>query len=154
MERLRAAHTALGREKAERDVELGEALTKVPDAPYAVYAVSQHGVFERQRNHRRACPDGFAVQSAGPVSHLLNCERRRQLLPCGQLCSECSECRAPTLLQVAALEDKVAGQRGLVAEQGQRIKEMEVGHRAACHREGLGREMAVTAGTARGRSTR
>ncbi|KAL4419535.1 hypothetical protein ABPG77_005766 [Micractinium sp. CCAP 211/92] len=29
VERLRAAHTALGREKAERDVELGEALTKV-----------------------------------------------------------------------------------------------------------------------------
>lgn len=29
VERLRAAATSLGREKAERDVELGEALTKV-----------------------------------------------------------------------------------------------------------------------------
>jgi len=28
---------------------------------------------------------------------------------------------------VAALEDKVAGQRGLAAEQAQRIKDMEVG---------------------------
>ncbi|KAL4433886.1 hypothetical protein ABPG75_000327 [Micractinium tetrahymenae] len=54
VERLRAATTTLGREKAERDVELGEALTKV-----------------------------------------------------------------------AALEDKVAGQRGLAAEQAQRIKDME-----------------------------
>jgi hypothetical protein len=32
--------------------------------------------------------------------------------------------RAP---QVAALEDKVAGQQGLSAEQGQRMRDMEVG---------------------------
>ncbi|PSC69139.1 spindle assembly abnormal 6-like protein [Micractinium conductrix] len=54
LEQLRAAHATLGVQKAERDVELGEALTKL-----------------------------------------------------------------------AALEDKVAGQRGLAAEQAQRIKDME-----------------------------
>lgn len=32
VERLRASATSLGREKAERDVELGEALTKVSEA--------------------------------------------------------------------------------------------------------------------------
>lgn len=86
---------------------------------------------------------GLAVQAGGPVSRSPLCEERQQLLSNGQLCSER---RAPTLLQVAVLEDKVSGQRGLAAEQGQRIKEMEVGHRAAGHRECSGRTMAVTAG--------
>lgn len=38
--------------------------------------------------------------------------------------------KQPCLLllpQVAALEDKVAGQQGLAAEQAQRIRDMEVG---------------------------
>ncbi|EFN57105.1 hypothetical protein CHLNCDRAFT_143927 [Chlorella variabilis] len=82
VERLRASSTALGRAKAERDVELGEALTKA-----------------RTLCHARAA--------------------------------------------VAALEDKVAGQQQLGAEQAQRLRDMEADLQA--QRDKVRRKAAIVA---------
>lgn len=65
---------------------------------------------------------GMGVLAAGPKCRATN------TCACVSSCplAGCPLHAVPCLLQVAALEDKVAGQRGLAAEQGQRLKDMEV----------------------------
>ena len=120
VERLRAATASLGRDKAERDVELGEALTKVGGHRSGCVGATGLDLRRGGVQGQERCGHG---QAEGQVQSWGTYAARQFLL----WLSPPPPSSYPLLRQVAALEDKVAAQQGLAAEQSQRIKDMEVG---------------------------